>query len=126
MAIEAIVAEMLSAVAGGRCYPQFRPQSGTLPACVWDVVSLFPQSRISQSLGPSLWQARVQVNCVAGSFAELLALADDVQGAMHLKSGTYATKHVSSSLLDQKYQSEADQESSQYLQPIDFIITFYD
>jgi hypothetical protein len=125
MAIEAIVSAMLTGVAGGRCYPQFRPQNGTLPACVWSVISLIPLSRISQSVGVGLWQARVQVDCVASSFADVLTLADSVQSAMHLQSGTYAGSHVSSSLLDQKSQIAVDQERSQHIQPIDFLITFY-
>jgi hypothetical protein len=125
-ATEAIVTALLSGVAGGRAYPQFRPQNGTLPAVVWSIISTTPQGVLSQSSGGGLWSARVQIDCIESNYSACKALMDNVRAAVHLKSGTYGGKTVVSSVIDQFGSDAVDIDAQLYIQPVDIIITFYD
>ena len=125
-AIETIVTAMLSGVASGRCYPQYRPQNGTLPAVVWNVLSTVPDGVLSQSAGQGLWRARVQIDCIDGTFSGSKTIAENVRSAMHLKSGAYGGKTVVASVIDQYGSDAVDIDAQLYIQPVDFLITFYD
>lgn len=125
-AAESITAALLSGVAGGRVYPVNRPQAGTLPAVVTTLISLVPDGVLDQSAGPNLYRARMQADCYASTFADLKTLADAVRTAVHLKSGTYAGKTVTSSVFDIVGPDDLDLDTGVYSQAVDFLITFYD
>ena len=125
-AAESIAAALLSGVAGGRVYPVMRPQAGTLPAVVTTLISLVPDGVLDQSAGPNLYRARIQADCFEGTFAGLKTLVDAVRAAVHLKSGTYASKVVVASLFDIAGPDDLDLDTGVYSQSVDFLITFYD
>lgn len=125
-AAELIAAALLSGVAGGRVYPVIRPQAGTLPAVVTNLISLSPDARLTQTVGANLYRARVQADCFDSTYAGLKTTVDAVRAAVHLKSGTYAGKSVVSSIIDTVLADDVDLDTGIYSQSVDFLITFYD
>lgn len=125
-AAELIAAALLSGVAGGRVYPVIRPQAGTLPAVVTNLISLSPDARLTQTSGANLYRARVQADCFDTTYAGLKTTVDAVRAAVHLKSGTYASKTVVSSVIDSVLADDVDLDTGIYSQSVDFLLTFYD
>lgn len=125
-ATELITAALLGGVSSGRVYPVLRPPKGTLPAAVTSVISVVPQDRLTQTVGANLYQSRVQVDCFANTYSDLKTLVDAVRSAVHLKSGTYASKIVSASTVDQVGPDGVELDTGIYFQSVDFIIVFYD
>lgn len=125
-AAELIAAALLSGVASGRVYPVIRPQAGTLPAVVTNLISLSPDARLTQTVGANLYRARVQADCFDTTYAGLKATVDAVRAAVHLKSGTYAGKAVVSSVIDSVLADDVDLDTGIYSQSVDFLLTFYD
>jgi hypothetical protein len=123
---EAITYALLSSVASGRVYPLMRPQEGTLPAATTSIVSLVPQDRLTQTVGANLYQARIQVDCFAMTYSALKSLVDEVRAAVHLKSGTYAGKIVTASMVDLVGPDGMELDTGIYFQSVDFLIVFYD
>lgn len=123
---ESITTALLSGVASGRVYPLVRPQNGTLPAVVTSVVSIVSDDRLSQTTGANLYRSRVQAECFATTYSGLKTLVDEVRAAVHLKSGTYATKTVVSSQLDNVGPDGVDLDAGIFFQAVDFLIVFYD
>ena len=123
---EAITAALLAGVAGGRVYPLLRPQEGQLPAVITSMVTLRADDRLTQTVGPNLYRARMQADCVDTTFTGLKALVDAVRAAVHLKSGTYAGKTVVACQVDNVGPDGVDLDTGNYFQAIDFLITFYD
>jgi hypothetical protein len=123
---EAIAYALLASVAGGRVYPLVRPQEGVLPAVVTSLISLRSDDRLTQTVGPNLYRARLQADCIASTYTDLKALVDAVRTAVHLKSGLYAGKTVVASQLDNVGPDGVDLDSNHYFQAVDFLITFYD
>jgi hypothetical protein len=125
-AAESIAAAMLGSITAADVYPVSRPTIDTLPAVVWSVISIVPEGRLSQSTGTNLYTARIQADCLATSYSGLKTVADAVRAAVHLKSGTYASKTVMQSVIDTIRSDDIDLETGIYSQSVDFMITFYD
>ncbi len=125
-AAEAITYALLSAVASGSVYPVIRPQSGTLPAVVTNIIGVYPDARLDQASGAQLYRARVQADCYDSTYSALKTTVDAVRAAVHLKSGYYAGYLVVSSVIDVVAGDDVDLDTGIYSQAVDFLITFYD
>lgn len=125
-AAESITAALLAGVAGGAAYPVLRPDLNTVPAVVWNAISVVPDGRLTQTSGANLYRARIQVDCFERTYTALKALVDSVRAAMHLKSGPYAGKTVVSSVLDNVAPDDIDPDTGVYSQSVDVVLIYYD
>lgn len=72
----------------------------------------------------NLYTARVQCDCVAPTYAEMIELVRAVRLACNFKRGTIAGAQVTSVVLALEGPQIFDDEQRLYLQPVDFIITY--
>jgi hypothetical protein len=88
----------LSALVGGRVYPQPIPQEAALPAVAYQRIST---RRVRSHSGPSgLARPRVQVTASANSYAQAKAVAAAVRGALDGLRATVAGVEVQGAWLD--------------------------
>lgn len=123
---EAIAAALLATVAGGRVYPVSRPNADLLPAAAFSVVSQVPHGELSETDGPNVWRARVQVDIYAGSYAVLKATVREVREAAHLKRGVYGGGRLISCVCALIGADSIDNSTKTFHQSIDLVLSYYD
>lgn len=129
---ELIVAAMLNtaginALVGNRKAMGQLPQNTTFPAIVYTIVDASPQPHLNYSSERQMSRARIQVNVIAKSIAEIKAIFDAVRAAMDFKhQQVFASKTVISSRLELLSPVEKDNDIGVFMQPVDYILMWYE
>ena len=133
MKIEAVIRSLLTtdaavvALVADRVWPVAIPNGLSpdgQPYIVTQVISNVMRPTIDGHHKLNLYQARVQVDCVASSYPELCSLVEKVRLACNFKRGTIATARVTSVTLALEGPQNFDDEQRLFVQPVDFIIIY--
>lgn len=121
----------VKAIVVARVYPDRLPQSPTLPACVYHVVSGTDEVHLGGLVGVA--HARLQVDCYATTRAAANALATAVRNALCASTGrgTWGTVYVCGATPQggERYDTQSLGDGSddpQYLTMRDFLISYED
>ncbi len=129
---ELIIAAMLntqgiSALVGTRRAMTQLPQNTAFPALVYTVIDDIPLPNLRFSEVPQRAQARVQINPLAKTIAEVKAIHEQVRLAMDFKlQQTFAGKTVISSRLDIFGTPEKDLDTGIWTQSADYLMSYYE
>lgn len=129
---ELIVAAMLntqgiSALVGTRRAMTQLPQNIAFPALVYTVIDDIPLPNLRFNVVPQRAQARVQINPLAKTIAEVKAIHEQVRLAMDFKlQQTFAGKTVISSRLDIFGTPEKDLDTGIWTQSADYLMSYYE
>jgi hypothetical protein len=129
---ELIVAAMLntqgiSALVGTRRAMTQLPQNTAFPALVYTVIDDIPLPNLRFNVVPQRAQARVQINPLAKTIAEVKAIHEQVRLAMDFKlQQTFAGKTVISSRLDIFGTPEKDLDTGIWTQSADYLMSYYE
>ena len=129
---ELIVAAMLntqgiSALVGTRRAMTQLPQNTAFPALVYTVIDDIPLPNLRFNVVPQRAQARVQINPLAKTIAEVKAIHEQVRLAMDFKlQQTFAGKTVISSRLDIFGTPEKDLNTGIWTQSADYLMSYYE
>jgi hypothetical protein len=129
---ELIIAAMLntqgiSALVGTRRAMTQLPQNTAFPALVYTVIDDIPLPNLRFNVVPQRAQARVQINPLAKTIAEVKAIHEQVRLAMDFKlQQTFAGKTVISSRLDIFGTPEKDLDTGIWTQSADFLVSYYE
>ena len=129
---ELIVAAMLntqgiSALVGTRRAMTQLPQNTAVPALVYTVIDDIPLPNLRFNVVPQRAQARVQINPLAKTIAEVKAIHEQVRLAMDFKlQQTFAGKTVISSRLDIFGTPEKDLDTGIWTQSADYLMSYYE
>ena len=129
---EPIIAAMLntqgiSALVGTRRAMTQLPQNTTFPALVYTVIDDIPLPNLRFSDVPQRAQARVQINPLAKTIAEVKAIHEQVRLAMDFKlQQIFAGKTVISSRLDIFGTPEKDLDTGIWTQSADYLMSYYE
>jgi hypothetical protein len=129
---ELIVAAMLntqgiSALVGTRRAMTQLPQNTAFPALVYTVIDDIPLPNLRFNVVPQRAQARVQINPLAKTIAEVKAIHEQVRLAMDFKlQQTFAGKTVITSRLDIFGTPEKDLDTGIWTQSADYLMSYYE
>ena len=129
---ELIVAAMLntqgiSALVGTRRAMTQLPQNTAFPALVYTVIDDIPLPNLRFNVVPQRAQARVQINPLAKTIAEVKTIHEQVRLAMDFKlQQTFAGKTVISSRLDIFGTPEKDLDTGIWTQSADYLLSYYE
>ena len=129
---ELIVAAMLntqgiSALVGTRRAMTQLPQNTAFPALVYTVIDDIPLPNLRFNVVPQRAQARIQINPLAKTIAEVKAIHEQVRLAMDFKlQQTFAGKTVISSRLDIFGTPEKDLDTGIWTQSADYLMSYYE
>jgi hypothetical protein len=129
---ELIIAAMLntqgiSALVGTRRAMTQLPQNTAFPALVYTVIDDIPLPNLRFNVVPQRAQARVQINPLAKTIAEVKAIHEQVRLAMDFKlQQTFAGKTVISSRLDIFGTPEKDLDTGIWTQSADYLVSYYE
>jgi hypothetical protein len=129
---ELIIAAMLntqgiSALVGTRRAMTQLPQNTAFPALVYTVIDDIPLPNLRFNVVPQRAQARVQINPLAKTIAEVKAIHEQVRLAMDFKlQQTFAGKTVISSRLDIFGTPEKDLNTGIWTQSADYLMSYYE
>lgn len=129
---ELIIAAMLNTsgitvLVGTRKAMSQLPQNTAFPALVYTVIDAVPQPHLHYSVERQMARARVQINPLAKTMAEVKAIHDQVRSAMDFKhQQTYAGKTVISSRLDLFGSPEKDLDTGTWTQSADYMVSYYE
>lgn len=129
---ELIVAAMLntqgiSALVGTRRAMTQLPQNTAFPALVYTVIDDIPLPNLRFNVVPQRAQARVQINPLAKTIAEVKAIHEQVRLAMDFKlQQIFAGKTVISSRLDIFGTPEKDLDTGIWTQSADYLMSYYE
>ena len=129
---ELIIAAMLntqgiSALVGTRRAMTQLPQNTAFPALVYTVIDDIPLPNLRFNVVPQRAQARVQINPLAKTIAEVKAIHEQVRLAMDFKlQQTFAGKTVISSRLDIFCTPEKDLDTGIWTQSADYLVSYYE
>lgn len=129
---ELIIAAMLNtsgitALVGTRKAMSQLPQNTAFPALVYTVIDAVPLPHLHYSVERQMARARVQINPLAKTMAEVKAIHDQVRSAMDFKhQQTYAGKTVISSRLDLFGSPEKDLDTGTWTQSADYLVSYYE
>jgi hypothetical protein len=129
---ELIIAAMLntqgiSALVGTRRAMTQLPQNTAFPALVYTVIDDIPLPNLRLNVAPQRAQARVQINPLAKTIAEVKAIHEQVRLAMDFKlQQTFAGKTVISSRLDIFGTPEKDLDTGIWTQSADYLVSYYE
>ena len=129
---ELIVSAMLntqgiSALVGTRRAMTQLPQNTAFPALVYTVIDDIPLPNLRFNVVPQRAQARVQINPLAKTIAEVKAIHEQVRLAMDFKlQQTFAGKTVISSRLDIFGTPEKDLNTGIWTQSADYLMSYYE
>lgn len=131
MRAEAVIAALLNVVAitsivGTRLARLRLPQGSAYPAVVYELVSSTPQLPITAVAGANVSRSRVQVTCIARTFAELDTLCEAVRVACSFKSGSLGGSQVVSVLPDGIQPLDRDDDVKVFIQSQDFIVIHFE
>jgi hypothetical protein len=103
------------------------PQNTAFPALVYTIIDVVPQPHLNFSTERQMARARVQINPIAKTMAEVKSIHDQVRLAMDFKlQQTFAGKTVVSSRLDLVSSAEKDQDTGTWTQPADYLVYYYE
>ncbi len=129
---ELIIAAMLntqgiSALVGTRRAMTQLPQNTAFPALVYTVIDDIPLPNLRFNVVPQRAQARVQINPLAKTIAEVKAIHEQVRLAMDFKlQQIFAGKTVISSRLDIFGTPEKDLDTGIWTQSADYLMSYYE
>jgi hypothetical protein len=129
---ELIIAAMLntqgiSALVGTRRAMTQLPQNTAFPALVYTVIDDIPLPNLRFNVVPQRAQARVQINPLAKTIAQVKAIHEQVRLAMDFKlQQTFAGKTVISSRLDIFGTPEKDLDTGIWTQSADYLVSYYE
>jgi len=132
MSAELIVASLLNNVAitnlvGTRRALGQLPQNSAYPALVYNLIDNIPRPNVAYQNGPQRTVARIQINPLAGSIAEVKSIHDAVRNVIDFTHHqTVAGKLVVSCRLDMIQSMEKDIDSNIWTQSADYILTYYE
>ena len=131
MKVEGIIRELLTtdagvtAIVGANVHPVALPKGNNAQTyLVTQVISNVMRPTIDGHHKQNLYQARVQVDCVAPTYAGLCALVQAARLACNFKRGTIATARVTSVSLALEGPQNFDDQQRLFVQPVDFIIIY--
>lgn len=103
------------------------PQNTAFPALVYTVIDAIPLPHLNYGLERQMARARVQINPLAKTMAEVKAIHEQVRLAMDFKlQQTYAGKTVISSRLDLLGSPEKDLDTGTWTQSADYMVSYYE
>ncbi len=114
----------LVALTGTRIYLDARPEADPLPAVVFELISNRHDQPAFPGMGSELSTARIQVNCLARTAEEAVALREAVRAACHVQSGVIGGVSVVANLADIAGPDSYDPLVDLYTKPIDFILRY--
>ena len=132
MTPELIVAEFLEdstviGLVGSRVAATQLPQNSAFPAIVYETIDVVPEPNLNYADGQDLLQARMQVTVIAATIPVLKSIHTAIRNAMdHKYQVTVATKTVRSARLALVGPLERDNEAGLWVQPADYILSYYD
>ena len=132
MNAELIMAALLNAPAitnlvGNRRALGQLPQNTAYPALVYQIIDNIPRPNVAYQSGAQRTVARIQINPLAGSIAEVKSIHAAIRSVIdftHQK--TIAGKLVVSCRLDMMQSMEKDIDSNIWTQPADYILSYYE
>jgi hypothetical protein len=117
----------ISALVGTRRAMTQLPQNTAFPALVYTVIDDIPLPNLRFNVVPQRAQARVQINPLAKTIAEVKAIHEQVRLAMDFKlQQTFAGKTVISSRLDIFGTPEKDLDTGIWTQSADYLMSYYE
>jgi hypothetical protein len=103
------------------------PQNTIFPALVYTVIDAVPLPHINYATERQMARARVQINPLAKTMAEVKSIHDQVRLAMDFKlQQTFAGKTVISSRLDLFGTPEKDLDTGTWTQSADYLVSYYE
>lgn len=111
-------------LAGQRIYLDARPEADPLPAVVFELISNRHDQPAFPGMGSELSTARIQVNCLARTAEEAVALREAVRATCHVQSGLIGGVTVVMNLADIAGPDSYDPLVDIYTKPIDFILRY--
>jgi len=129
---ELIVASMLNVagvtnLVGNRRAMGQLPQNTVFPALVYTIVDAAAMPHLNFSTERQMARARIQINPIAKSIAEVKSILDAVRAAMDFKlQQVYATKTVISSRLELLGPIEKDDDLGVWTQSVDYMLMWYE
>lgn len=130
MSIETIVATWLAdatitALVGDRRALSQLPQNSTFPALVYQVVDMTPQPIVAYQTTAQRARARVQLNPLAGTIAEVQAIHAALRALLDFKHNVVvAGKTIVTSRLELLGPTDKDNDAGVWTQPADYMITW--
>ncbi len=117
----------ISALVGTRRAMTQLPQNTAFPALVYTVIDDIPLPNLRFNVVPQRAQARVQINPLAKTIAEVKAIHEQVRLAMDFKlQQIFAGKTVISSRLDIFGTPEKDLDTGIWTQSADYLMSYYE
>jgi hypothetical protein len=132
MNVEVIVAAFLNhptitALVGNRRALYQLPQNSAMPAIVYNIIDNIPQPVVNFSEGPQMARARVQINVLANTIAEVKNIHAAIRARMDFKHHqTVANKLVVSSRIDIMGPMDRDENTGVFNQPTDYFVMYYE
>jgi hypothetical protein len=129
---ELIVASMLNVagvtnLVGSRRAMGQLPQNSAFPALVYTIVDATPMPHLNYSVERQMARARIQINPIAKSIAEVKSILDAVRAAMDFKlQQVYANKTVISSRMELLGPIEKDDDLGVWTQSVDYMLMWYE
>ena len=122
---ELLNAEVVTAIVGDKRALARLPHETKMPAIVYNVVSDVPNVMVDYSK-PTLYKARVQINPLALTIAEVKQIQDAIHEAMNFKQNI----HVGEALLvwcrlDLISEMDKSDETNVWTQSVDYLIDYY-
>ena len=103
------------------------PQNTAFPALVYTLIDAVPLPHINFATERQMARARVQINPLAKTMAEVKSIHDQVRLAMDFKlQQTFAGKTVISSRLDLFGTPEKDLDTGTWTQSADYLVSYYE
>lgn len=130
MSIETIVAAWLAdstitALVGDRRALSQLPQNSTFPALVYQVIDMTPQPIVAYQTTAQRARARVQINPLAGTIAEVQAIHTALRALLDFKHHVViAGKTIVTSRLELLGPTDKDNDAGVWTQPADYTITW--
>ena len=116
----------IAALVAARIYPSRMPQNTLMPAMAYEYISGNELNPISATAGQQIIQSRMQINCLAKTYAEVKSAQEAVRLACLYKSGLIAGVRVLSITRAGIGGDGHDDALALYMQSVDYIVTHYE
>ena len=132
MNAEIIIANLLNkpaitALVGNRRALSELPQNSPMPALVYNIIDGIPEPNVAYQIGAQRAFARIQINPLALSIAEVKSIHAAVRTALDFThQQTVAGKLVISCRFDTMREMSKEIESGIWTQPADYILRWYE
>ena len=122
---ELLNAEVVTAIVGDKRALARLPHETKMPAIVYNVVSDVPNVMVDYSK-PTLYKARVQINPLALTIAEVKQIQDAIHEAMNFKQNIYVGEALLVwCRLDLISEMDKSDETNVWTQSVDYLIDYY-